>query len=485
MTAALPTSVLIPGSSHRQLEAALSSATDYASWRSAALALDTVNGRERWKLRERSNLYDYATIRERLHRLRSLRHRGDCAGLIFVIEEGVHGNLGGIGKPILYSKARFGTKKLINDYLEAVADALLYIEAQPESVVPAAVKRDLFARASHCYGRSAAMFSAGGTLIYFHFGVVRSLLEQKLLPRVISGSSAGAFIAAVVGTHTDAELDGFLTAENLRIGKEWNPGALHRMTGLRPLITVDALVQTFDRLIPDMTFREAYEHSGRQISISVSPCTRHHSPRLLNAITAPHVLIRSAVRASCAVPGVYEPVQLEARDQSGKTVPYLDTRWVDGLFAADLPAKQLARLYGVNHYIVSLINPIRLPTFRDHKLQAKRLQPLLRLAKESARDVLKSSDVLLGKYLPASTLGVTNKLLHDLLSQEYVGDISIAPARRINSPLRLLSPFTLGEIEDLMRDGERQTWPRIEMIRLCTTVSRTLDGILGRDRGAA
>jgi hypothetical protein len=29
-----------------------------------------------------------------------------------------------------------------------------------------------------------------------------------------------------------------------------------------------------------------------------------------------------------------------------------------------------------------------------------------------------------------------------------------------------------------MREGERQTWPRIEMVRTSTRISRTLDGML-------
>lgn len=32
------------------------------------------------------------------------------------------------------------------------------------------------------------------------------MLERRLLPRVISGASAGSIVAAMVGTRTDAEL---------------------------------------------------------------------------------------------------------------------------------------------------------------------------------------------------------------------------------------------------------------------------------------
>ena len=89
-----------------------------------------------------------------------------------------------------------------------------------------------------------------------------------------------------------------------------------------------------NRLIPDLTFQEAYEKTGRQISITVAPAEPHQRSRLLNAITSPTVFVRSAVMASCAVPGVFPPVTLMAKNVHGEAQPYLPTRrWVDGSIA--------------------------------------------------------------------------------------------------------------------------------------------------------
>ena len=72
----------------------------------------------------------------------------------------------------------------------------------------------MFRRASDCYGRSALMFSGGGVLGYFHLGVVRALLEHDLLPTVVSGSSAGSIIAAILGSHPEDELHAFFDSDD-------------------------------------------------------------------------------------------------------------------------------------------------------------------------------------------------------------------------------------------------------------------------------
>ena len=41
---------------------------------------------------------------------------------------------------------------------------------------------------------------------YYHYGVVKALLENDMLPKIISGTSAGAAIAAMVATYPDEQL---------------------------------------------------------------------------------------------------------------------------------------------------------------------------------------------------------------------------------------------------------------------------------------
>jgi NTE family protein len=58
------------------------------------------------------------------------------------------------------------------------------------------------------------MFSGGASLGLFHTGVCKVLREQDLLPRVLSGSSAGAIMAAMLGTSLPEQIDQVLTGEH-------------------------------------------------------------------------------------------------------------------------------------------------------------------------------------------------------------------------------------------------------------------------------
>jgi NTE family protein len=59
-----------------------------------------------------------------------------------------------------------------------------------------------------------------------------------------------------------------------------------------------------------------------------------------------------------------------------------------------------------------------------------------------------------------------------------VGDINILPSNRFFNPFRLLAYRSVSEIIQLIETGERATWPKIEMIRIQTRISRKLDAIL-------
>ncbi|MEM6775288.1 MAG: DUF3336 domain-containing protein [Pseudomonadota bacterium] len=467
----------------RALEKSMAGALDYAEWSEYALDHDEHSGARRWRDIDPSRQYDYAQIRLRLDRLRSLRVRNDYQGLMFTLNEGIHGNMGGMGKSSLYRRAKFGTKRLIEQYIGEIDDALRFLADLDPGIIDIQQKMDFFYRANICYGRSALMLSGGGVLGFYHLGVVKVLVEQGLLPRVISGASAGSLVAGVVGTHTDRELERFFDPSNVHFEAEREANVFSRMfLGANPQIDVGNLEQIVSRLVPDLTFQDAYEKTGRQISITVAPAEPHQRSRLLNAITSPNVFVRSAVMASCAVPGVFPPVTLMARNVHGEAQPYLPTRrWVDGSIADDLPAKRLTRLYSTNHYIVSMVNPVATPFLNGGRDRSALSRALGSLGIGMSREVLnfyRGVAQRQGDNWPRFNMLLNG--VHALLDQDYSGDINIIPSFRWYNPAKILSHLSEKELVALMEAGERSTFPTVEAIRTCTRISRTMEEILHR-----
>jgi TAG lipase / steryl ester hydrolase / phospholipase A2 / LPA acyltransferase len=467
----------------RDLEQNMEVASNYGDWLAAAQAHDEVTGQLEWRQEEVSDLYDHAQIRYRLDRLRKFRKQKDWTGLLYALNEGIHGNMGGMGKSVLYRQAKSGTKLLIEQYIQEIDDALRRLAELPDEVIPTQQKLDFFYRSNVCYGRSALMLSGGGVLGFLHVGVVTELLKHGLLPRVISGSSAGSIVAAALATHTDEEmaaldLIGLLEAaemEGAGVIKQWISGATSRLS-------VEDTERLIEATIPDLTFAEAYAKTGRQVSITVAPAEPHQRSRLLNAVSSPNVYLRSAAMASCAIPGVFPAVMLKAKNERGESLPYLPARrWVDGSVADDLPAKRLSRLFSTNHYIVSMVNPIArafLP--RDDRARPLR-QAATSLGVGIGREVLNFYRGVAKKY--GENWPKFNMMMHSahaLLDQEYSGDINIVPRFRLSNPLHLIKQPNETELRALVKEGERATYSRIESIRRCTQISRTLEEILHR-----
>jgi NTE family protein len=77
-------------------------------------------------------------------------------------------------------------------------------------------------------------------------------------------------------------------------------------------------------------------------------------------------------------------------------------------------------------------------------------------------------------------LNMWARLLYSVATQEYTADITILPKNRIVDPSKLLAPLTNEETWKLVREGEQATWPKLEMIRNCTAISRTIEAVLSR-----
>lgn len=458
----------------------LERADSYAAWQSAAQRLDQLSGADAWRADDDAPQLAADLLRQDMARLRAQAEAGDLPALAETLHESIYRHQTDLTASHLYDVALAGTKRLVDDYLDAVAAALDAFVTRDHPAMSRADKRKRLGAAARNLGQPALLLSGGASMGFFHLGVIKALFDQGLLPDVICGASIGALIAGGVCARNDAELAA-LFADVDSIYR-------HGIRVLRPtegwqrrgLLDQDQLLRCAHENMGDKTFAEAAAHSGRMLCISVSPARARQKPRVLSAQTSPDVLVPSAIMASAAVPGLYPPVGLQMRGRDGGQQPYLpNERWVDGTFQGDLPTQRLARLFNVNHTIVSQVNPHVVPflvsrggrglaaTLADLTLSSVRAQTVQALKVWQAR--------------------IRSDRLHNLVEharllaeQAYKGDTTIHPPISVWMYRRMLSNPTPRDLRRYIRMGERATWPRIALIRNQTRIAREVNRSLAR-----
>ena len=191
---------------HNSNSSRLQSANNYLEWIRIANEIDQKPDISSWKHDLVSPFYDYKLIHSRLNALRAARIGADTPTLVLLIRSGLLRNFGGIMDPRLYSVSFTGTKRNIEDYLEEVNRSMQLISDMDPALVPVQHKLDLFTEVSQSFGHTALLLHGGASFGLFHLGVVKALYETNMLPRIISGSSVGAMIAALICVHKEEEL---------------------------------------------------------------------------------------------------------------------------------------------------------------------------------------------------------------------------------------------------------------------------------------
>lgn len=456
-----------------QLDAVIKHAENYEEYKEACETHDELSGAEDWKAKDSCREYDYRLIRKRLQRIKLARSRGDALGLMSILHEGIHGNLGNIANTALKNKSKIGTKHLIQEFIDQVCESLDFIYHADESEIDFYEKLSFFDETSHAFGQSCLMLSGGAGLGFFHAGVVKTLSEHDLLPDVVSGASAGSIIASLIATRSKKEL--IVALDPQSIYEKFNEWRLWQGLGKNSLLDSTNLENALIELFDIMTFEEAYKKTGKHVTVTVSPSDLHQYSRLLNAKTSPNAVITQAVRASCAIPLVYAPVQLKAKNQAGDIVPYIpNRRFADGSLMADMPFKQLARLYGVNHSIVSQTNPIAVPFLSRDK---KDTRGIFALTWRHMANITKLNSIYAFDVLEGAVSNKTAKLgihkIRSIIDQQYVGDINILPKLGFVSLKHLLANPSLRSIEKLIDNAERATWSQLDLIKRNTQISKT------------
>lgn len=457
-------------------------ALTYEEWAHAAKMLD-----KEMPLRvNESEFYDEELVRCKLRELQQRREEGSLRDIVFCMRADLMRNLGNMCNPQLH-KGRLQVPKLIKDYIDEVSTQLKMVCYSESEEFLLEERLQFMHETRHAFGRTALLLSGGASLGAFHVGVVKTLVEHKLLPRIIAGSSVGSIMCAIVATRLWPEIETFFQ-DSLHALKFFDQmGGLFalfkRVTTQGAVHDIRHLQMMLRHLTSNLTFQEAYDMTGRILGITVCSPRKHEPPRCLNYLTSPHVVIWSAVTASCAFPGLFEAQELMAKDRFGNIVPFhapflegpeegsgsASRRWRDGSLEMDLPMMQLKELFNVNHFIVSQANPHIAPLLRLKELvRSYGGNFAAKLAHLTEMEVKHRCEQILELGIP---LGGIAKLF----AQEWEGDVTVVMPATLAQYSKILQNPTYVELQKSVNQGRRCTWEKLSVMKANCAIELTLD----------
>jgi predicted acylesterase/phospholipase RssA len=422
----------------------------------------------------------YLQLKEDSQRIKTLVKDKKFLALTALLQESLHRTVGELNDAHLYMQASSNQKKQISIYLSVIETALNTLCDQDVPHLSQVEKRALFAKAEKNFGRPALMLSGGGTFGIYHIGVVATLIKQQVLPNIISGTSMGAITAGMLASHKDNEIISLLKTPEISNYAPLKMLSIADIFNQQSLLDPAQLSRCIEHNVGNLTFEEAFQRTGREVSITVSPARMGQKPRILNYQTSPNVLISSAAKASCSIPGLFPQCTLLEKNSNGKIQAYMKhEKWVDGSFATDIPRQRISRLHNVNYFIVSQTNPHILPFITQRQ-------------KNGVLATLKDFAVTSAFSQGAAFLKVARRRLDSepwrswfnhaamLLDQDYSGDINIHPNFPISWYLKFMKNPSPAERDFLLDMGELSALPHIEVIRNQTRVSLTLQRCIDR-----
>lgn len=478
----------------------LQSVNSYSEWVEAAHELDTFLGNAEWKTKDDYAYYDAKTVKRVILQLAELRERTsrEASGrdrigrvraiddLKSLLEACGKNNFAGVENPRLYSETYLGTKDLVQDFVDEVEQSLKVVLNSDQ--VTSNDKETFFRHLELNYGRTALCLSGGATFAYYHFGVVKALLDTGNMPEIITGTSGGALVAALVATRTDEELKQLLVpalAYRIRACEDgidkwairwWKTGARFDS------ISWARQCSWFCR--GSMTFLEAYERTGRILNVSCVPSDPHSPALLLNHLTSPECVIWSAVLASAAVPGILNPVVLMRKTKDANLTPFsFGNKWKDGSLRTDIPLKALNLHFNVNFSIVSQVNPhINLFFFSPrgspgrpvtHRRGRGWRGGFLGSSLETSikLDLQKYLKILRHLELLPRPLGQD---WSEIWLQRFSGTITIWPKSVLSDFWNILSDPSPARLRRMLSVGQRSCWPKIRFISNRMKVERVI-----------
>ena len=424
--------------------------------------------------------------------LNTVRKEGSFLDMAIAANKLISRTLNSLGNVHIYDHALVHSPKVIRDY---VGEICLLAHTIATMDVSEYERDDIdliftnILRVRHRIGNTALFLSGGSSLGMCHMGVVKALWEQGVLPRIITGASAGSIVCSILCSSTDDEIPGLLSTfheSDLAVfDYAHNPTTfderLNRVSEGLAWADIDHLRRLIHNFLGDITFSDAYNKTRRICNISVSSSHPHDHTRLLNYITAPNVTIASAVVASCAVPFFFQASGLTARDpETGEIREWNDINedYIDGSVQSDLPLKPVSEMFNVTETIVSQVNPhVTLLGLKEDSERAKPtlLSSLFEAAQDEAYERVSSmtdADIL------HEDLNAVLTKLASVASQDYNGHVTIITRMAFKDTLKVMQNPDTEFMKAACRAGERSTWPKLQRIKDRGVIEYALDDCL-------
>lgn len=379
----------------------------YEEYLKFAKNVDILTGADIWRESFVSSNYDYETVLVLYMMLSNydMTKKDDVVKVRdLLITDGpfMTRNFANIGDVSLYSKSLLGTKKLIEVLLRKCNMILDVMDKND------LVDNDYFTTCNLSLGHTALILNGGSLFGLYHLGVFKALFNNDYLPKIISGSSMGACMAAMICCLPIQEVNRVLNENGYIVNKLINEEQeLLKECGygqqdlkflddgkdtdlnMTKMIT-NVIFKGYSkdiflfykyvklRVCKKMTFQEAFELTGYKYNIVIYPKEYVITcPTLLNHITTPNVIISSAI--DCSLGSDMVPnCKLLCKNFKGEIEDFLITsnfkieylspdKYNDSntdnnyskVFAGEKKTayEKLTELYNVNNFIISLARP--------------------------------------------------------------------------------------------------------------------------------
>ena len=161
------------------------------------------------------------------------------------------------------------------------------------------------------------VLSGGGLLGISYVGMVRYLEEENIIPQIrsITGCSAGSIFAVLIALgYKSDELTNIITKLKFSDYVDINAESIINFTrnkgldsGIKLMSFIKKLIADKNNNNPEITFKEIYDRYNIKIQICATNINTM-TLALFNKDSAPDMPVCTAIRASTALPLIYEPV---------------------------------------------------------------------------------------------------------------------------------------------------------------------------------